>query len=120
MRRGRGGDHIRPDGLPDVEGTPTIMRWSRAGFSPVRRFSCFGAGSGRGILSATEPQPFEALLDILGVFFGQQRSFSAVYLSTLLILGIELSCLFCWVFLLSLTGEERTTSLHLGRSELRK
>jgi len=26
MRRGRGGDHIRPDGLPDVEGTPTIMR----------------------------------------------------------------------------------------------
>jgi hypothetical protein len=60
------------------------------------------------------------LLDILGVFFGQQRSFSAVYLSTLLILGIELSCLFCWVFLLSLTREERTTSLHLGRSELRK
>ena len=42
---------------------------------------------------------------------------NTVYVSTIFILGIELTCLFCWVYLLSQNGEDRTTAFHLGRSE---
>ncbi len=52
----------------------------------------------------------------IAYFYYQLGGKRTAYIATLLVLGIESVCLFCWVFLLSSTGEKRTTSLNLGRS----
>jgi hypothetical protein len=42
----------------------------------------------------------------------------ASYVSSVFKLIVALGCYFCWAFLLSRSGEDRTASLHLGRSPL--